>query len=215
MNNVVEKVKQHFSSNFGKLGAIIAGLSFIVTLLLSISFKNRIDVSVLKAIISAILTLVILFVLGIILKRYLGDVIDDSTDNSNSDIDYSAIDDNGSFETYNNDNNNVNTSTPKDDRPIFTPDLSNIENIGKGAPKPVNVDKKNKVDYHSSGDDIGDIVFGSSNTSSSSSNYTTKSTMFPDKKIDDNEMIKEAQEDPEKVAKAVRTMIAKDEEDDK
>ena len=38
--------------------------------------------------------------------------------------------------------------------------------------------------------------------------------MFPDKKIDNEEMVKEAQEDPEKVAKAVRTMIAKDEKSD-
>ena len=166
MNNILEKVKQHFSSNFGKLGAIITGLSFIITLLLSISFKNRVDVSILKAIISAILTLVILFVLGIILKKYLGDVIDESTMSSNSDIDYNAIDDNSGFVgEVNNDNT---APAVNDDTPIFTPDLSNIENIGKGAPKPVNVDKKSKVDYHSSGDDIGDIVFGSSNTSSAS-----------------------------------------------
>ena len=211
MNNILEKVKQHFSSNFGKLAVIITGLSFIITLLLSISFKNRVDVSILKAIISAILTLVILFVIGIILKKYLGDVIDESTMSSNSDIDYNVIDDNSGFSVDS--NNNTNAAATSDDTPIFTPDLSNIENIGKGAPKPVNVDKNNKVDYHSSGDDIGDIVFGSSNTSSAS-NYTTKSTMFPDKKIDNEEMVKEAQEDPEKVAKAVRTMIAKDEKSD-
>lgn len=201
MNNVIEKVKQYFSSNFGKLAGIITGLSFIITFVLSVLYKNRIDISLFKAIFSAIITIVILFLLGLVLKKYLGDVIDESNTITNSDIDYSAIDDNNISDepAVSNDNTSDSIEVP------FTPDLT--------APSPkMNVDKKPKTDYYSSGDDIGDIVFGKSNSSSPS--YSSTSTMFPDKKVNDNEIIKEAQEDPEKVAKAVRTMIAKDEKDD-
>lgn len=197
MNNIVEKVKQYFSSNFGKLASIIAGLSFVITLILSVSYKNRIDISLLKAIFSAIITIAILFLIGTVLKKYLGDVIDEADTNSNMDIDYNAIDDNSSN----------NTSADNDNTP-FTPDL----NLDTSSPKPLNTDKTaNKPTYQSSGDDIGDIVFSKPSTAS----YTSSSSMFPDKKVTSEEMEREVREDPEKVAKAVRTMIAKDEKDDK
>ncbi|WP_300753421.1 hypothetical protein [uncultured Brachyspira sp.] len=203
MNNIVEKVKQYFSSNFGKLAAIVAGLSFVITLILSVSYKNRIDISLLKAIFSAIITIVILFLLGTILKKYLGDVIDEADTNSNMDIDYNAIDDNSSS---NNASSSDTNNTP------FTPDLS----LDSSAPKPLNIDKNTKPNYKSSGDDIGDIVFSKPNTAQSTASYTSSSSsMFPDKKVTSEEMEREVREDPEKVAKAVRTMIAKDEKDDK
>ena len=174
MNNIVEKVKQYFSSNFGKLAAIIAGLSFVITLILSVSYKNRIDISLLKA----------------------------TEDNSNMDIDYNAIDDNSTN----------NTISPDTDNAPFTPDLS----PDSAAPKPLNLDKNTKPNYKSSGDDIGDIVFSKPNTTQSTTSYTSSSSsMFPDKKVTSEEMEREVREDPEKVAKAVRTMIAKDEKDDK
>ena len=202
MNNIVEKVKQYFSSNFGKLAAIIAGLSFVITLILSVSYKNRIDISLLKAIFSAIITIAILFLLGTVLKKYLGDVIDEAEDNSNMDIDYNAIDDNSTN----------NTISPDTDNAPFTPDLS----PDSAAPKPLNLDKNTKSNYKSSGDDIGDIVFSKPNTTQSTTSYTSSSSsMFPDKKVTSEEMEREVREDPEKVAKAVRTMIAKDEKDDK
>ncbi|PCG19205.1 hypothetical protein [Brachyspira sp. G79] len=202
MNNIVEKVKQYFSSNFGKLAAIIAGFSFVITLILSVSYRNRIDISLLKAIFSAIITIAILFLLGTILKKYLGDVIDEADTNSNMDIDYNAIDDNNS--------SNNTSSSDTDDTP-FTPDLS----LDLSAPKPLNIDKNTKPNYKSSGDDIGDIVFSKPSTAQSAASYTSSSSMFPDKKVTSEEMEREVREDPEKVAKAVRTMIAKDEKDDK
>lgn len=212
MNNIVEKIKQYFSSNFGKLDGIISILSFAITLILSILYKNRIDVSLFKALLAGIITLVILFFIGILLKRYLGDIIESSNVNTGIDMDYNAIDDNSVINNAN-DNpldtnldaiNNIDSSSGD-----FNPDNITI------SPNSINVDRKPKVNTTSSGDDIGDIVFGKPAASSSTSYSSSSSSMFPDKKVSDSEMLKEVQEDPEKVAKAVRTMMAKDEKDDK
>ena len=207
MNNIADKIKQAFSSNFGKLAGIISVLSFIITLILSVLYKNRIDISLLKAIISGVITIIILFLIGIVLKKYLGDsIIEESASNSSNEIDYNAIDDNSSPSL---DSIEQNTNTNTGD---FNPDNISI-NPSSAA---MNVDKKTKSDYHSSGDDIGDIVFGNTSSSSASStNYRAPSSMFPDKKVANSEILKEVHEDPEKVAKAVRTMIAKDEKEDK
>ena len=210
MNNIVEKVKQSFSSNFGKLAGLIIGLSFIITLILSVLYKNRIDISLLKGLISAIITSGILFLLGMILKKFLGDVIDESAVSSaNSDIDYTAIDDN-TMAGYENNN------TSSNDEPLTSVSLDGNVDINPSLSAVPNVDKNQKVDYHNSNDDIGSIVFGSSNTNNAvQTNYSSSSSMFPDKKVKDSEIIKEVHEDPEKVAKAVRTMIAKDEKENK
>ena len=201
MNNIVEKVKQYFSSNFGKLDGIISILSFVVTLVMSVLYKNRIDISLLKALLSGIITFAILFLIGLLLKRYLGDIIESSNVSTNMDMDYNSLDDNSIANNISdnpiNNADSVNNST--DD---FNPDNITI------SPDSINLDRKSnsRPSTASSGGDIGDIVFGKSPSSSS---------MFPDKKVSDNEMIKEVQEDPEKVAKAVRTMMAKGEKDDK
>ena len=210
MNNIVEKVKQYFSSNFGKLAGLIIGLSFIITLILSVLYKNRIDISLLKGLISAIITSGILFLLGMILKKFLGDVIDESAVSStSSDIDYTAIDDN-TMAGYENNN------TSSNDEPLTSVSLDGNVDINPSSSAVPNVDKNQKVDYHNSNDDIGSIVFGSSNTNNAvQTNYSSSSSMFPDKKVKDSEIIKEVHEDPEKVAKAVRTMIAKDEKENK
>ena len=210
MNNIVEKVKQYFSSNFGKLAGLIIGLSFIITLILSVLYKNRIDISLLKGLISAIITAGILFLLGMILKKFLGDVIDESAVSStSSDIDYTAIDDN-TMAGYENNN------TSSNDEPLTSVSLDGNVDINPSSSAVPNVDKNQKVDYHNSNDDIGSIVFGSSNTNNAvQTNYSSSSSMFPDKKVKDSEIIKEVHEDPEKVAKAVRTMIAKDEKENK
>ncbi|PTY40577.1 hypothetical protein [Brachyspira hampsonii] len=204
MNNIAERVKQYFSSNFGKLDGIISILAFIVTFILSVMYKNRIDISLLKGLLSGLITLGILFLIGTLLKRYLGDVIESSNSSTNMDIDYNTIDDN----PITNNNSAGNADKASDE---FNPD-----NISISADS-INLDKKPNTDYHSSGADIGDIISGKP-SASSSTNYSTASStssMFPDKKVSDNEMRKEVQEDPEKVAKAVRTMMAKDEEDNK
>ncbi|WPC24323.1 hypothetical protein N4239_00670 [Brachyspira hyodysenteriae] len=208
MNNISEKIKQYFSSSFGKLDAIISILSFIITLVLSILYKNRVDVSLLKALMAGIITLVILFFIGMLLKRYLGDIIEESSSvNENIDVDYGAIDDN-SIVNNTNDNHLDNVLDDNTNTAEFNPDNITI------SPDSINIDRKTRPNTVSSGDDIGDIVFGK--PSASSTNYTSSSSsMFPDKKVSDSEMLKEVQEDPEKVAKAVRTMMAKDEKDDK
>ena len=209
MNNIVEKIKQYFSSNFGKLDGIISILSFVVTLILSILYKNRIDISLLKALIAGIITLAILFLIGMLLKRYLGDIIESSNVSTNMDIDYNSIEDNSIDNNINNNSlNNADNNSSGD----FNPDNITI------SPDSINLDVKPRANTSSgSGDDIGDIVFGKSSpsTSSSTSYSSSSSSMFPDKKVSDNEMMKEVQEDPEKVAKAVRTMMAKDEKEDK
>lgn len=216
MNNIADKIKQAFSTNFGKLAGIISVLSFIITLVLSVLYKNRIDVSLLKAIISGVITIVILFLLGIVLKKYLGEsIIEESTESGSNEIDYNAIYDGGNpdtslenTDTGENNNNNISPSTE------FNPDNIQISDI----PNPIALDKNVKQNYSSSGDDIGDIVFGkpAASSTASSANYSTSaSSMFPDKKVNNEEIMKEVHEDPEKVAKAVRTMIAKDEKEDK
>lgn len=209
MNNILEKVKQYFSSNFGKLDGIISILSFVITLVMSVLYKNRIDISLLKALLSGIITLAILFLIGLLLKRYLGDIIESSNVSTNMDMDYNSLDDNSINNSSDDPINNLdNISNNTDD---FNPDSITI------SPDSINLDRKtnSKPSPASSGGDIGDIVFGKSPSSSSTSYSTSSSSMFPDKKVSDNEMIKEVQEDPEKVAKAVRTMMAKDEKDDK
>lgn len=210
MNNIVEKVKQYFSSNFVKLDGIISILSFIITLVMSVLYKNRIDISLLKALLSGIITFAILFLIGLLLKRYLGDIIESSNVSTNMDMDYNSLDDNSIVNNIS-DNPVVNADNTNNSTDDFNPDSITI------SPDSINLDRKPKStpNTSSAGGDIGDIVFGKSPSSSSTSYSTSSSSMFPDKKVSDNEMIKEVQEDPEKVAKAVRTMMAKDEKDDK
>jgi len=92
MENIVNKLKSYFSSNFGKLTAIISGLAFVITLMLSVAFKNRIDISIFKALISAIITMIILYGLNIFLVKYLGDIIEDSESETISGISDNALD---------------------------------------------------------------------------------------------------------------------------
>ena len=72
----------------------------------------------------------------------------------------------------------------------------------------INIDKNKKVDYHNTGD-IGDIISSVTNNS----NTEDVSDYFPLKKesADAVSLEREVKEDPEKVAKAVRTMLAKEE----
>ena len=72
----------------------------------------------------------------------------------------------------------------------------------------INVDKNKKVDYHNTGD-IGDII----SSVTDNSNSEDISDYFPLKKdsADAVSLEREVKEDPEKVAKAVRTMLAKEE----
>ena len=113
----------------------------------------------------------------------------------------------------------VNLSKNQKNFIYVVPKIKNFDvlrsNIGSYSIKPLNTDKVTKPSYQSSGDDIGDIVFSKPSSTQSTASYTSSSSMFPDKKVTTDEMEKEVREDPEKVAKAVRTMIAKDEKDDK
>ena len=152
MNNILEKVKQYFSSNFGKLDGIISILSFIVTLVMSVLYKNRIDISLLKALLSGIITLAILFLIGLLLKRYLGDIIESSNVSTNMDMDYNSLDDNSINNSSDDPINNLdNISNNTDD---FNPDSITI------SPDSINLDRKtnSKPSPASSGGDIGDIV---------------------------------------------------------
>lgn len=200
MNNLMERIKVYFSSIFGKLGGIIAGLAFFITLILSVLYKNRIDISLLKAIFSGIITIIIVFIIGAVLKKYLGDIINESeNNNNNADIDYGAIDDH----TYGNIEDGNNNSIDNDKSDINISDMNNT----------INIDSNMKSNKYTPSNDIGDIVFGSKNTSSPS--YSAAGSIFPERKAANEEILKEVNEDPEKVAKAVRTMIAKDEKEDK
>ncbi|WP_300716277.1 hypothetical protein, partial [uncultured Brachyspira sp.] len=195
--------------NFGKLAGIISLLSFIITLILSVLYKNRIDVSLLKAFISGFITIIILYFILVILKKYLGDaIIEESTSNSRNEIDYNAIYDDGNSNTLtDNINNTVNDNVSNE----FNPDSIAVSDV----PNTISSDKKTNQNYSSSGSDIGDIVFGKPASSGGSDNYSTSnsSSMFTDKKVTESDMLREVHENPENVAKALRTMMSKDKDD--
>ena len=220
MNDFIAKVKNYFSTNFGKLSLIIMGMSFVLTFIFSTLFRNRIDVSIMRAFISMIVTGIILYVLAIVLKKFLSDAIESSGvfDNNVSnietpineeakenadDITAGSIDD-----IVNNNNENKNT--------ILEPNLVNAnleennseDNNIMPSIDNINVDKNKKVDYHSSGD-IGDIISSVTNNS----DMEESSDFFPLKResVDAVNLEREVKEDPEKVAKAVRTILAKEE----
>ena len=217
MDNIVNKLKSYFSSNFGKLTAIISGLSFVITLMLSVAFKNRIDISIFKALISAIITMIILYGLNIFLVKYLGDIIEDSESETISGISENALD-NSSNNDYSQEGAKEETSLPNPNDILNDTNPENgIASIVGDIPKPsetikndFNIDKNNKVDYDNLRGDIGDIILGASSYKSSSDISDSSEYYGGDKKVNERVMEREVMEDPEKAALAIRTMTAKD-----
>ena len=217
MENIVNKLKSYFSSNFGKLTAIISGLAFVITLMLSVAFKNRIDISIFKALVSAIITMIILYGLNIFLVKYLGDIIEDSESETISGISDNALD-NSSNNDYSQEGAKEETSLPNpNDILNDTKPDNGIASIVGDIPKPnetikndFNIDKNNKVDYDNLRGDIGDIILGASSYKSSSDISDSNEYYGGDKKVNERVMEREVMEDPEKAALAIRTMTAKD-----
>lgn len=219
MNEFMAKVKKYFSSNFGKLSLVIMGISFVLTFLFSTLLRNRIDVSIIRAFISTVITGIILYTLAIVLKKFLSDVIessgvfDNNVSNNEADVNSEAVKEN----IYDNniiENNNNNSENPITDSfemnkadNNFTENGMSDNNIMPSIDN-INIDKNKKVDYHNTGD-IGDIISSVTNNS----NTEDVSDYFPLKKesADAVSLEREVKEDPEKVAKAVRTMLAKEE----
>ena len=225
MNDFMAKVKNYFSTNFGKLSLIIMGMSFILTFLFSTLFRNRIDVSIIRAFISMVITGIILYVLAIVLKKFLSDAIESSGvfDNNVSNAESTNngeikenTDDivNGTIDNAeNNNNNDENKSTILENASENVNNLNLEENnVEENNIMPsidnINIDKNKKVDYHNTGD-IGDII----SSVTDNSNTDDVSDYFPLKKetADAISLEREVKEDPEKVAKAVRTMLSKEE----
>ncbi|MBW5398493.1 hypothetical protein E6A47_00305 [Brachyspira pilosicoli] len=219
MNEFMAKVKKYFSSNFGKLSLVIMGISFVLTFLFSTLLRNRIDVSIIRAFISTVITGIILYTLAIVLKKFLSDVIessgvfDNNVSNNEADVNSEAvkenIDDNNIIENNNNNSENPITDSFEMNKADnnFTENSMSDNNIMPSIDN-INIDKNKKVDYHNTGD-IGDIISSVTNNS----NTEDVSDYFPLKKesADAVSLEREVKEDPEKVAKAVRTMLAKEE----
>lgn len=219
MNEFMAKVKKYFSSNFGKLSLVIMGISFVLTFLFSTLLRNRIDVSIIRAFISTVITGIILYTLAIVLKKFLSDVIessgvfDNNVSNNEADVNSEAvkenIDDNNIIENNNNNLENPITDSFEMNKADnnFTENGMSDNNIMPSIDN-INIDKNKKVDYHNTGD-IGDIISSVTNNS----NTEDVSDYFPLKKesADAVSLEREVKEDPEKVAKAVRTMLAKEE----
>lgn len=219
MNEFMAKVKKYFSSNFGKLSLVIMGISFVLTFLFSTLLRNRIDVSIIRAFISTVITGIILYTLAIVLKKFLSDVIessgvfDNNVSNNEADVNSEAvkenIDDNNIIENNNNNLENPITDSFEMNKAEnnFTENSMSDNNIMPSIDN-INIDKNKKVDYHNTGD-IGDIISSVTNNS----NTEDVSDYFPLKKesADAVSLEREVKEDPEKVAKAVRTMLAKEE----
>ncbi|MBW5397449.1 hypothetical protein [Brachyspira pilosicoli] len=218
MNEYMAKVKKYFSSNFGKLSLIIMGISFVLTFLFSTLFRNRIDVSIIRAFISTVITGIILYTLAIVLKKFLSDVIESSGvfDNniSNNEVSNNSeavkenIDDNNTIENNNNSETPITDSLEMNKMDNNIADNNESDNNLMPSIDNINIDKNKKVDYHNTGD-IGDIISSVTNNS----NTEDVSDYFPLKKesADAVNLEREVKEDPEKVAKAVRTMLAKEE----
>ncbi len=218
MNEFMAKVKKYFSSNFGKLSLVIMGISFVLTFLFSTLLRNRIDVSIIRAFISTVITGIILYTLAIVLKKFLSDVIessgvfDNNVSNNEADVNTEAvkenIDDNNIIENNNNNLENPITDSFEMNKADnnFTENSMSDNNIMPSIDN-INIDKNKKVDYHNTGD-IGDIISSVTNNS----NTEDVSDYFPLKKesADAVSLEREVKEDPEKVAKAVRTMLAKE-----
>lgn len=218
MDNIVNKLKSYFSSNFGKLTLFITSLSFLVTLILSVILKNRIDISILKALISSVITILILYGLSIALKKYLADIIESSNIETISNVSDDTLgnipNDSSPEET-----NNLQTSNVGDgdilteSKPENNNSSSTFEDIIK--PKETvkndfNIDKNNKAGYDNLRGDIGDIILNASSYQSSSNISDSSDYYGGDKKINERVMEREVMEDPEKAALAIRTAIAKD-----
>ena len=225
MDNIVNKLKSYFSSNFGKLTAIISGLSFVITLMLSVAFKNRIDISIFKALISAIITMIILYGLNIFLVKYLGDIIEDSESETISGISDNALE-NSSNNDYSQDEAKEETSLPNpsdilnDTKPenSMASIIGDISNPKDTVKSDFNIDKNNKSSYHNMRGDIGDIILGSSsyNDSNYSSGVSNSGAYYnSDAKINEKNIEREVMEDPEKTASAIRTLLAKDKKEEK
>ncbi|MBW5378234.1 hypothetical protein E6A45_06180 [Brachyspira pilosicoli] len=217
MNEFMAKVKKYFSSNFGKLSLVIMGISFVLTFLFSTLLRNRIDVSIIRAFISTVITGIILYTLAIVLKKFLSDVIessgvfDNNVSNNEADVNSEAvkenIDDNNIIENNNSENPITDSFEMNKADNNFTENSMSDNNIMPSIDN-INIDKNKKVDYHNTGD-IGDIISSVTNNS----NTEDVSDYFPLKKesADAVSLEREVKEDPEKVAKAVRTMLAKEE----
>ena len=218
MDNIVNKLKSYFSSNFGKLTLFITSLSFLATLILSVILKNRIDISILKALISSVITILILYGLSIALKKYLADIIESSNIETISNVSDDTLgnipNDSSPEET-----NNLQTSNVGDgdilteSKPENNNSSSTFEDIIK--PKETvkndfNIDKNNKAGYDNLRGDIGDIILNASSYQSSSNISDSSDYYGGDKKINERVMEREVMEDPEKAALAIRTAIAKD-----
>ncbi len=220
MENIVNKLKSYFSSNFGKLTLFITSVSFLATLFLSVILKNRIDISIFKGLISAVITMIILYALNIFLTKYLGDIIEDSdveiisnvSDDSLNNIPNNSSDssqeESDNLQNLNNADNDILTETKSENGiDAIVGDISSPKETIKND---FNIDKNNKVDYDNLRGDIGDIILGASSYKSSSDISDSSEYYGGDKKINERVMEREVMEDPEKAASAIRTVIAKD-----
>lgn len=217
MENIVNKLKSYFTSNFGKLAIGISGLSFIITLMLSVLLKNRIDISVFKALISAIITMIILYALNIFLTKYLGDIIEDSDVEIISNVSDDSLNNIPNNSSQEESDNLQNLNNADNDILAETKSENGIDSIVGDIPNPketikndFTIDKNNKVDYDNLRGDIGDIILGASSYKSSSDISDSSDYYGGDKKINERVMEREVMEDPEKAASAIRTVIAKD-----
>lgn len=219
MDNIINKIKKYFLSNFGKLSIGISVLSFIITLMLSIALKNRIDISIFKGLLSSLITMIILYALNIALTKYLGDIIE----MSNIETITSVPEDSLNPENSSSENDNLKTSndslneiaSESNNDSIFNDITNHKENIIKEdfkniSKENINIDKNNKANYHSTRGDIGDIILNTPAYQSSSD--ISDSSVYYDsgRKVNERIIEKEVMEDPERTASAIRTMIAKD-----
>lgn len=219
MENIVNKLKSYFSSNFGKLTLFITSVSFLATLILSVILKNRIDISVFKGLISALITMIILYALNIFLTKYLGDIIEDSDVEIISNVSDDSLNNIPNNSSQEESDNLQNSNNADNDILPETKSENGIDSIVGDIPNPketikndFNIDKNNKVDYDNLRGDIGDIILGASSYKSSSDISDSSDYYGGDKKINERVMEREVMEDPEKAASAIRTVIAKDKE---
>lgn len=214
INEFVPKIKKFLQSISGKCLIFIFTIAFLTTLVLSLTQKNHIIYSLLRGILSGVLASFIMYGVYIALSKLLGDPFRQIFLDTKEDAEKSADNINDVFDNNGAQNKNdfsFSSQNDHDNDKSKAEDPINTTSLGLNVPLDIDenmedtVDKNSKVSYHNSNDDISSIVLGSDNNSKGTNGVKTSSDKESSKNVQAMSL-----NNPEILAKAVRTMRARD-----
>lgn len=237
-NSIFENIKKMASSSYGKLIIIIFAIISILTFFLAITQNNGVAFSFFKGIVSSIISCFVILGVYFLITKIVGkDVIENSKNysrhNSGETNNFSFPSDNFDVENpneetpneyestpnqYNFDNNTFNKDDDKIDIDNF--DLGILDNSKPSIIDGLNsVDKNSKVSYHNGASEESTINNNNNGDSVLLSDKTEKKRI--ESSLTDNSFIDFSADtsssnvttDSETMAKAVRTMRSKDEDE--